>query len=94
MWRRCAKWGGEEGVATTIRINSTANQVRAGVQVFGLDFAMGPRSHGRCSRARALPHYKWRADTFKRVAETGPRLANVVEEGRLGLTDFLPEVEK
>ena len=49
---------------------------------------------GRCSRARALPHYKWRADTFKRVAETGPRLANAVGKGRLSLTDFLPEVEK
>ena len=48
----------------------------------------------RCSRARALPHYKWRADTFKRVAETGPRLANAVGKGRLSLTDFLPEVEK
>ena len=48
----------------------------------------------RCSRARALPHYKWRADTFKRVAETGPRLANVVGKGRLSLTDFLPEVQK
>ena len=49
---------------------------------------------GRCSRARALPHYKWRADTFKRVAEAGPRLANVVGKGRLSLTDFLPEAEK
>jgi hypothetical protein len=48
----------------------------------------------RCSRARALPHYKWRADTFKRVAETGPRQANAVGKGRLSLTDFLPEVEK
>jgi hypothetical protein len=48
----------------------------------------------RCSRARALPHYKWRAETFKRVAETGPRLANVVGKGRLSLTDFLPEVQK
>ena len=52
------------------------------------------RAGRRCSRARALPHYKWRADTFKRVAETGPRLANVVGKGRLSLTDFLPEVEK
>jgi hypothetical protein len=49
---------------------------------------------GRCSRARALPHYKRRADTFKRVAETGPRLANVVGKGRLSLTGFLPEAEK
>jgi hypothetical protein len=49
---------------------------------------------GRCSRARALPHCKWRADTFKRVAETGPRLANALGKGRLSLTDFLPEVEK
>jgi len=63
---------------------------------------LGPRrqsrqlwtSRRRCSRARALPHYKRRADNFKRVAETGPRLANVVGEGRLSLTDFLPEVCK
>jgi hypothetical protein len=48
----------------------------------------------RYSRARALPHCKWRADTFKRVAETGPRLANAVGKGWLSLTDFLPEVEK
>jgi hypothetical protein len=56
----------------------------------------GVRLHvlGRCSRARALPHCKWRAETFKRVAETGPRLANAVGKGRLSLTDFLPEVEK
>jgi hypothetical protein len=40
-----------------------------------------------------VPLYSWRADTFKRVAETGPRLATVVGKGRLSLTDFLPEVE-
>jgi len=46
----------------------------------------------RCSRARVLPHYKCRADTFKRVAETRPRPANVVGKGRFSLTDFLPGV--
>ena len=52
-------------------------------------------SRWRCSRARALPHHKWRVDTFKRVAETtGPRLANVVGKSRLSLTGFLPEVQK
>jgi hypothetical protein len=49
----------------------------------------GERQVGRCSRARALPHYKWRVETFKRMAETGPRLANFVEKDRLSLTDFL-----
>ena len=52
------------------------------------------RAEWRCSRARALPHYKWQADTFKRAAETGPRLANFVGKGRLGLTDFLPKALK
>jgi hypothetical protein len=47
----------------------------------------------RCPRARALPHYKWRAGVFKRVAETGPRLANVVGKGRLSLTDFFPKLK-
>ena len=63
-----------------------------GAVMAGLD--MINKKSGRCSRARALPHYKWRADTFKRVAETGLRLANAVGKGRLSLTDFLPEVEK
>ena len=39
-----------------------------------------------------LPRYIRRADTFKRVAETRPRLANVVGKGRFSLTDFLPGV--
>jgi hypothetical protein len=43
---------------------------------------------------RHLPHYKWRADTSKRVAETGPRLANVLGKGRLSPTDFLPGAQK
>ena len=46
----------------------------------------------RCSRARAPLCYIRRADTFKRVAETRPRLANVVGKGRFSLVDFLPEV--
>ena len=46
----------------------------------------------RCSRARAPLCYIRRADTFKRVAETRPRLANVVGKGRFSLIDFLPEV--
>jgi hypothetical protein len=48
----------------------------------------------RCSRTRPPLGNPERADTFKRVAETWPRLANAVGEGRLSLTDFLPEVEK
>ena len=40
----------------------------------------------------ALPRYIRRADTFKRVAETRPRPANVVGKGRFSLTDFLPGV--
>jgi hypothetical protein len=47
---------------------------------------------GRCSRARAPLCYIRRADTFKRVDETSPRLANVVGKGRFSLLDFLPEV--
>jgi hypothetical protein len=39
-----------------------------------------------------LPRYIRRADTFKRVAETRPRPANVVGKGRFSLTDFLPGV--
>ena len=46
----------------------------------------------RCARARAPLCYIRRADTFKRVAETRPRLANVVGKGRFSLVDFLPEV--
>jgi len=68
--------GVEIGVGTLFVFNREEN---AGTVVI-------PRACGitcrRCSRARALPHYKWRADTFKRVAETGPRLANVVGKGQ------------
>ena len=39
-----------------------------------------------------LPRYIRRAETFKRVAETRPRPANVVGKGRFSLTDFLPGV--
>ena len=38
------------------------------------------------------PPYILRADTFKRLAEAGPRLAHVAGEGRLSLVDFLPKV--
>jgi hypothetical protein len=74
-----------------------ANPKRFNVAItraMALNGSCHPPSLWRCSRARALPHYKRRAGTFKRVAETGPRLANVVGEGRLSLTDFLPEAEK
>ena len=47
---------------------------------------------GRCSRARAPLCYIRRVDTFKRVAETRPRLANVAGKGRFSLVDFLPDV--
>jgi hypothetical protein len=31
-----------------------------------------------CLVTHPCPHSKWRANTFKRMAETGPRLANIV----------------
>ena len=70
------------------------------LNVFGSDGVDGPFGYSRSKDMTVLamltgtgtPHYKWRADTFKRVAETGPRLANVVGKGRLSLADFLPEV--
>ena len=40
----------------------------------------------------ALPRHIRRVDTFKRVAETRPRLANAVGKGRFSLIDFLPGV--
>ena len=49
----------------------------------------GSHGHGRLAVAR----HPRRTDTFKRVAETGPRLmASVPGKGRLSLTGFLPEV--
>jgi hypothetical protein len=56
--------------------------------------ARGGTNGRRCSRARAPLCHIRRADTFKRVAETRPRLANVVGKGRFSLIDFLPEVRK
>ena len=46
------------------------------------------------SPRQAHPSDQQVAGDVKRVAETGPRLANAVGKGRLSLTDFLPEVEK
>ena len=47
---------------------------------------------GAMHTGAVLPRYIRRADTFKRVAETRPRPANVVGKGRFSLTDFLPGV--
>ena len=58
----------------------------------GFRHPYGPNHVVAMLTGTGTPHYKWRADTFKRVAETGPRLANVVGKGRLSLADFLPEV--
>jgi hypothetical protein len=54
--------------------------VGVGIFNWAMRTGMGPSRHPR------------RAGTFKRVAETGPRLASVVGKGRLGLVGFLPEV--
>ena len=64
---------------------------------FCLPFPLEPALsglHGRCLRAQRPPRSPLQTATFKRVAETGPRLANVVGKGRLSLADFLPEAQK